>query len=66
MTYYSSLEDSIHLAVDTGTFDIIITGDFIFNMLNSQMHVKLIHFVNSFPFTSLSVSLPYGKFDIAH
>ena len=36
MTYYSSLEDSIHLAVDTGTDDIIITGDFNFNMLNSQ------------------------------
>ena len=26
MTYYSLLEDSIHLAVDTGTDDIIITN----------------------------------------
>ena len=32
MTYYTSLEDSIPLAVDTGTDDIIITGDFNFNM----------------------------------
>ena len=31
---YYSLEDSIHLAIDTGIDDIIITGDFKFNTLN--------------------------------
>ena len=41
MTYYSLLEDSIHLAVDTGTDDIIITGDFNSNMLNSQYPRKI-------------------------
>ena len=41
MTYYSLLEDSIHLAVDTGIDDIIITGDFNFNMLNSQYARKI-------------------------
>ena len=41
MTYYSSLEDSIHLAVDTGIDDIIITGDFNLNMLNSQYARKI-------------------------
>ena len=41
LTYYSSLEDSIHLAVDTGIDDIIITGDFNFNMLNSQYARKI-------------------------
>ena len=39
MTYYSLLEDSTHLAVDTGIADIIITGDF--NMLNSQYACKI-------------------------
>ena len=41
MTYYSSLEDSIHLAVDTGVDDIILTGDFNLNMLNSQHARKI-------------------------
>ena len=57
MTYYSSLEDSSHVAVDTGK-DIIITGDFNFNMLNLQYARKINSFVNSFPYISLSVSLP--------
>ena len=34
--YFSSVEDSIHLAIDTGFQDILITGDFNFNMLNVQ------------------------------
>ena len=32
--YYSSIEDSLNLAVDTGIQDIIVTGDFIFNLFN--------------------------------
>lgn len=39
--YFSSIEDSIHLAVDTGITDIIITGDFNCNMLNAQLSVKV-------------------------
>ena len=41
MTYYSSFQDSFHLAFDTGTDDITITGDFNFNMLNSQYARKI-------------------------
>ena len=41
MTYYSSLEDSIHIAIDTGIDDIIITGDVNFYMLNSQYARKI-------------------------
>ena len=39
--YYSGIEDSIHLAIDTGISDIIITGDFNFNMLNEQTSRKI-------------------------
>ena len=38
---YSNIEESISLAVDTGTSDIIITGDFNFNVLNSQTKKKI-------------------------
>ena len=38
---YSNIEESISLAVDTGTSDIIITGDFNFNVLNSQAKKKI-------------------------
>ena len=37
--YFSSIEDSIHLAIDTGIQDIIVTGDFNFNMSNEQLLV---------------------------
>ena len=33
---FTTIEDSIHLAVDTGIHDILVTGDFNFNMLNVQ------------------------------
>ena len=39
--YYSTMEDSIHLAVDTGIKDIVITGDFNFNMLNDDTQRKM-------------------------
>ena len=38
--YYSGIEDSIHLAFDSGITDIIITGDFNFNMLNNRLLEK--------------------------
>ena len=33
------MEDSIHLAIDTGIQGIIVTGDFNFNMINAQLSV---------------------------
>ena len=41
LNYNSTMEDSIHLAVDTGINDIIITGDFNLNMFNSQSARKI-------------------------
>ena len=48
--YYSTIEDSIHLAVDTGVSDIIVTGDFNFNMLNPQTARKISSFCDQFSF----------------
>ena len=47
--YFSSVEDSIHLATDTGFQDILVTGDFNFNMINiqSSYKIKLKIFANS-------------------
>ena len=41
VAYFNSIEDSIHLAVDTGIHDILITGDFNFNMLSLQSSSKI-------------------------
>ena len=46
--YYSGIEDSIHLAIDSGITDIIITGDFNFNMLNNQTSRKINTFCEQF------------------
>ena len=47
------MEDSIHLAVDTGINDIIITGDFNINMYNSQSATKINEFCNQFSLTQV-------------
>ena len=39
--YFTTIENSIHLAVDTGIHDILVTGDFNFNMLNVQSSLKI-------------------------
>ena len=39
--YFSCIEDSISLAVDTQIRNIIVTGDFNFNMLNEQSSKKI-------------------------
>ena len=39
--YFSKIEDSIALAVDTNIKDIIITGDFNFNIMNHQSSRKI-------------------------
>ena len=40
-TYYAMIEDSINLAVDTGITDIVIFGDFNYNMLSDQTSRKI-------------------------
>ena len=35
------MEDSVHLAIDTSFQDILVTGDFNFNMLNVQSSYKI-------------------------
>ena len=39
--YFKLIEDSIHLAVDTGIEDIVLTGDLNFNMFNSATSRKV-------------------------
>ena len=53
LNYYSTMEDSIHLAVDTGINDIIITGDFNINMYNPQSARKINDFCNQFSLTQV-------------
>ena len=46
--YYSNIEDSLALALDTGIADIIVTGDFNFNVLNPQTARKIDSFCTQF------------------
>ena len=46
--YYGTIKDSIHLAVDTGINDIIITGDFNLNVLNNPSFQKVQTLCNQF------------------
>ena len=39
--YFLNIEDSVALAIDTGISDVIVTGDFNFNFLNSQSRRKI-------------------------
>ena len=39
--YFSSIEDSIHMSVDTCINDIIITGEFNYTMLNAHTSNKI-------------------------
>ena len=48
---FSSIEDSIHRAVATGINDIIITGDFNYNMLNAHTSNKIKSICEQFSFT---------------
>ena len=48
--YFSSIEDSIHLAIDTGIQDIIVNGDFNFNLSNEQLSVKVKDLCEQFSF----------------
>ena len=39
--YFSNIEDSISLAIDTGISNIIVIGDFNLNFLNAQTRRKI-------------------------
>ena len=39
--YFTNIEDSISLAIDTGISNIIVTGDFNLNYLNAQARRKI-------------------------
>ena len=54
---FSSIEDSIHLAVDTGINDIIITGDFNYNMFNAHTSSKIKIICEQFSFTQ-TIDIP--------
>ena len=49
--YYSAVEESIHLASDSGIHDIIITGDFNFNMFDPQSSRKTNSICEQFSFS---------------
>ena len=47
-TNLTLIEDSIHLAIDTGMTDIVITGDFNYNMLSEPTRRKIIAICQQF------------------
>ncbi|MEW8547700.1 MAG: reverse transcriptase domain-containing protein, partial [Candidatus Thiodiazotropha sp.] len=49
--YFTSIEDSIHLAIDTGISAIIVTGDFNYNMLSGQLSAKIKNLCEEFSLT---------------
>ena len=55
--YFSSIEDSIHLAVDTGINDIIVTGDFNYTCSTHTHQIKSKAFVSSFTLVNVYVDL---------
>ena len=63
--YYLDIENSLHLAIDTDIPDIIITGDFNFNMLSPLTSRKINHSVLNFLFFSQLLT-PYTSLNIAH
>ena len=48
--YYSMIEDLLSLAVDTNISDIIVTGDFNFNLLNPRSSTKISSLCTQFSF----------------
>ena len=39
--YFSSIEDSVHLAIDTGIQGIIVTGEVNYNLLSGQLSANI-------------------------
>ena len=55
--YYSTVEDSINLATDTGIDDIITKGDFNYNMLNIQSSRKITSWCEQFSLATVITEL---------
>ena len=53
INYYLDIENSLHLAIDTDIPDIIVTGDFNFNMLSPLTSRKIESFCTQFSFFQL-------------
>ena len=53
LNYATIIENSIHLAVDTGIRDIILTGDFNYNMLKTSTARKICDFCVEFSLTQM-------------
>ena len=47
--YHSTIEDAVHLAIDTGISDIVITGDLNYNVLSDQTNRKISSLCQQFP-----------------
>ena len=47
-SYFDMIEDTLHLAVDTGIDDIVLTGDFNYNMLNPSASRKVLSLCQQF------------------
>ena len=50
--YYSMIEDSLSLAIDTNRSDTTVTGDFNFNLLNPRSSTKIRSLCTQFSFFS--------------
>ena len=46
--YHSLIEDSIHLAIDSGIVDVIVTGDFNYNLMNDVTNRKIVSICQQF------------------
>ena len=46
--YHSLIEDSIHLAIDSGITDVIVTGDFNYNLMNDVTNRKILSICQQF------------------
>ena len=49
--YLSSIEDSVHLAIDTGIQGIIVTGEFNYNLLSGQLSANIEDLCEKFSLT---------------
>ena len=49
--YFASIEDSIHIAIDTGIQEIIVTGDFNFDMYSRNLSGEIRNFCLQFSLT---------------
>ena len=61
INYHSDIENSLNLAVDTDISDIIVTGDFNFNVLNPTTLRKIEYFCTQFSLHQTTPTRTYCK-----